>query len=230
MFENTFKKHAAPLPAAQPASGIPEADLQAWRERILAAEGDDAALLHLAKAAPGVDLKVAVVSALTREDVLKQAVREFRDQDKRLYRAAKARWQEAVARREALAEAPLLIAAARGLIGQESVPANRLVELDRAWEALNAGLLDDALVSEFAEARAQLVAKVRQYGEGEQAIARWLAAAGAAIHALTSGPAALPQGVPATAAPEPSGPPAARAAAPLQMPDEGPSATGAAIA
>jgi len=227
MFENTFKKQAVALPAA--ASGIPEADLQAWRERILAAEGDDAALLQLAKEAPGVDLKLAVVSALTREDVLKQAVREFRDQDKRLYRAAKSRWQEAVARREALAEAPLLIAAARGLIGQESVPANRLVELDRAWEALNAGLLDDALVSEFAEARAQLVAKVRQYGEGEQAIARWLAAADAAIHSLTEGLAAVAQGVTVPAAPLPAGAPAAKAAALLQLLDEVPGASGTTI-
>lgn len=227
MFENTFKKNAPPAPAAQQAPGIPEADLQAWRERILAAEGDDAALLQLAKEAPGVDLKLAVVSALTREEVLKQAVREFRDQDKRLYRAAKSRWQEAVARREALAEAPLLIAAARNLVGQESVPANRLVELDRAWEALNAGLLDDALVSEFAEARAQLVAKVRQYGEGEQAVARWLAAADAAIHALTQGLAAVAQGTTAdTSAPADS--PAAKAAALLQLLEEVPGATGTA--
>src|SRR4051812_37224876 len=48
MFGNVFNKDAAPVPAAQPLSGISEAELQAWRERILAAEGDDRALLKLA--------------------------------------------------------------------------------------------------------------------------------------------------------------------------------------
>jgi DNA repair protein SbcC/Rad50 len=231
MFGNAFKKDEVPphTAGAQPSPGSSETDLQAWREKIIAAEGDEGALLELAKQAPGVDLKLAVVAALTQEDALKQAMREFRDQDKRLYRAAKARWQEAVERREAAAEAPLLIAAARGLLGQETVPANRLVELDRAWEALNATLLDDALVSEFAEARAQLVAKVRHYGEGEQAIARWLATADASIHALTAGLPAVAQGAAAPAAPELSGGPAARAAALLQLLDEVPGASGAAI-
>src|SRR3954464_1781425 len=151
MFDNLFKKDAAPLPAA--ATPITEAELQGWRERLHAAEGDDGALLQLAHQAPGVELKLAALAALSREDALKQAAREFRDQDKRLYRAAKSRWQEAVARREAAAEAPVLIAAARALIEQERIPANRLVELDRAWEALNAALIDAALVDEFASVR-----------------------------------------------------------------------------
>src|SRR5258708_30780122 len=170
------KKEAAPHQAgSQPASESSDADVLAWREKIAAAR-DEQALLQLARQAPGVELKLAVVAALTQEDALKQAMREFRDQDKRLYRAAKARWQEAVERREAAAEAPLLIASARALIELERIPANRLVELDRAWEALNLALLDEALVSEFSAVRAQLLAKARQHGESEPVIARWLAA------------------------------------------------------
>ena len=46
-------------------------------------------------------------AALTREDALKHAAREFRGQDKR--RAAKSRWEAAIAAREALARAPVLI-------------------------------------------------------------------------------------------------------------------------
>jgi len=41
----------------------------------------------LARQAPGVDLKLAAFAALTQEDALKRAIREFRDQDKRLLRA-----------------------------------------------------------------------------------------------------------------------------------------------
>src|SRR5918998_545897 len=127
MFDKLFNKDAPPVPAAshrpgeEPAPGSSEAEQQAWRERIRAAEGDDSALLQLAHQAPGVELKLAALAGLTAEDALKQAMREFRDQDKRLHRAAKSRWQAAVARREALAEAPVLIASARRLIEQESI-------------------------------------------------------------------------------------------------------------
>jgi len=194
--------------------------MQAWREKILAARGNDSELLQLAHQAPGVDLKLAALAALTQEDALKQAMREFRDQDKRLHRAAKARWQAAVARREALAEAPVLIAAARGLIEQESIPANRLVELDRAWAALNSALLDEALAAEFAAVRAQLGAKVREHGEGEQAMVRWLAATDGAIQALTAALAGVVGG---------GRSPADLAAALLQLVSEVPGASGAAI-
>ena len=132
MFENTFKKDAARVPTAPPDST--PAEPQAWREKIAAAEGDDRALLQLAHQVPGVDLKLVALAALTQEDALKQAMREFRDQDKRLYRATKSRWQAAVAKREALTEAPVLIAAARTLIGRF----NKLIEptAESLWLAL----------------------------------------------------------------------------------------------
>ena len=112
------------------------ASSSAWRDRILAAQGNDDSLLELARTAPSIELQLSAVSALREEDALKRAMREFRDRDKRLHRAARSRWQEAVDRRESAAEAARLIEGARGLVGQEAVPVNRLVELDRAWSAL----------------------------------------------------------------------------------------------
>src|SRR5688572_21523858 len=199
--------------------------LQAWREKILAAQGDDGALLQLAQEAPGVDLKLAALAALRQEEALRQAMRAFRDQDKRLHRAAKSRWQAAVAKREGDADARVLIAGARSLIEQERIPANRLVELDRAWAALSSASPDDALVAEFQAVRAQLGAKVRERGEAGQAMARWLAAADAAMLALTAGLAAVASGAAAPAAP---GAAADLAAALLQLLNQVPGASDAA--
>src|SRR5262247_2611506 len=113
MFDKIFKQEAAaPQPGATPSAGISEGELQAWHEKIVAASGDDGALLQLAHQAPGAELKLAALTALTQEDALRQAMREFRDQDKRLYRAAKARWETVIARREAFEQAPVLIATA----------------------------------------------------------------------------------------------------------------------
>ncbi|MDH3437930.1 MAG: hypothetical protein OEN48_13190, partial [Betaproteobacteria bacterium] len=250
MFGNAFKKNVTPVPAAatppdgtsvhspgcvphqpgaRPLSGISEADLRAWREKILAAEGDDKALLQLAHQAPGVDLKLTALAGLTQEDALGRATREFRDQDKRLYRAAKSRWQAAVARREAAAEARVLIAGAHTLIEQERIPANRLVDLDHAWAALNVDLLDEAVVAEFAAAREQLGARLREGGEGEQALARWLAAMDAAMHALTASLAGVARGGTAPTSAMPATAPATLAAALLQLVNQVSGASDAAI-
>jgi hypothetical protein len=203
MFDKIFKQEAAPPApqrgAAPPSAGLSELELQSWREKILAAKGDDGALLQLAHQAPGVELKLAALAALTQEDALKQATRDFRDQDKRLYRAAKARWETAVAKREAFDQAPVLIATARSLLEHENVPANRLVEVDRAWAALKTDSLDEALVSEFAAVRSQLGTRVRAHGESEQALARWLAAVDSAIGAVTAGLADMARGAAAPA-------------------------------
>jgi len=228
MFDKLLNKGAAPAAAAgaqragtPAAPGIPESELQAWRERIAAAKADDQALLQLARDAPDVDLKLAALAALTHEEALRQATREFREQDKRLYRAAKARWETAVARRQAFAEAPGLIATARGLLEQDSVPANRLVELDRAWTALNVAAFDETLANEFIATRALLGVKVREHGEGEQALARWLAATETAMGALTAGLADLARGA---AVATQSAATAGRAAALLQLLNEAPAA------
>lgn len=195
------KKTPAPTPGgaplqtgAQTSSDISPDELQAWRDKILAAKSDDAALLQLAHQAPGVDLKLAALEALTQEDSFKQAMREFRDQDKRLHRAAKSRWQAASGKREATTEANASIASARALLEQELIPVNRVVELDRAWAALNVGLLDAALPVEFAALSAQLGTRVRARSEGEQAITRWLVAAENAIGQLSASLSGVAQG------------------------------------
>jgi len=212
-------RRAPPLPA------VSEAEAQAWREKVLAAGADDKMLLQLAHQVPGIDLKLAVLAALTQEDALRQAERDFRDQDKRLHRAAKSRWQAAVARREAAAEARVLIADARALFGESRIPANRLAELDRAWATLNAALLDQALTAEFTDARAQLGARVRERGEAERSLARWLAATDGAMRALTASVAdAVRNGTAATNSPAQSSTPASLAAALAQLLDPVPGA------
>ncbi len=187
----------------------------------------------MAQEAPGVELKLAALAALREEEALRQALRTFRHQDKRLHRAAKSRWQAAVAKREADAEARVLIAGARALSEQERIPANRLVELDRAWEALSGASLDEALLAEFQAVRAELGAKVRERGVAELAIVRGVAAADAAMHALTAGLAAVARGAPApasrNASPAPCGAPADLAAVLLELLSQVPGASGAAI-
>jgi len=243
MLRNAFKKDTEPVRAATAPPGgglhrkgapplpvVSEAEVQAWKERILAAGADDRALLQLAHQAPGIDLKLAALAALTQEDALRQAERDFRDQDKRLHRAAKLHWQAAVSRREAAAEARVLIADARTLIEEKRIPANHLAELDRAWAALNADLLDQGLVAEFTEVRGQLAARVRERGEAERTITRWLAATDGAIRALTASlPDAARNGTTAPGSPTQSSAPPALAAALAEFLDRVPGAGEAAV-
>jgi DNA repair protein SbcC/Rad50 len=186
----------APLqtPHARTGSDISSDELRAWQDRILAAKSDDAALLRLAHRAPGVELKLAAIEALTQEDSFRRAMREFGDQDKRLYRAARSGWQAASGKRKATAKAEAVIAGARALLEQDSVPVNRAVELDRAWAALNPSWLEAGLQAEFAALSAQLGARVLAHGEGEKAITGWLAAADDAIGHLRGSLARVSQG------------------------------------
>jgi exonuclease SbcC len=86
---------------------------------------------------------------------------------------------------------------------------------------LNVAAFDETLANEFAAARAQLGAKVREHGEGEQALARWLAATDAAMNALTAGLADLARGA---AVATQSAATAGRAATLLQLLNEAPAA------
>ncbi|HET9663368.1 MAG TPA: DUF349 domain-containing protein, partial [Burkholderiales bacterium] len=175
-------------------SDKPADDSQAWRDRILAARSDDAALLRLAHQAPGVELKLTAIESLTQEDSFRRAMREFRDQDKRLYRAARSGWQAISGKRKAAASAEALIASARELLAQDLIPVNRAVELDRAWAALDPALIDPALQAEFAALSTELGAKARAHGEGERAISGWLAAADDAVARLKASLAGVAQG------------------------------------
>lgn len=159
-----------------------------------AALSDDAALLRLVHEAPEIDVKLAAIEAMTEEEGARRAMRELRDGDKRLYRAAKSRWEAISGKRKSTATAHDLIAAARALLEQEFPPVNRAVELDRAWNALPAELLDEELRNEFAALSAELGARARERGEGEQAVKRWLPAVDGAIGRLRASLPAVAQG------------------------------------
>ena len=174
------------MAAEEAAGGLSAEAVQSWRDRIHAAALDDAALLQLARDAPTIDLKLAALEALTQEESFKQAMLEFRERDKRLYRLTKSRWETARAEREAVAEAGTLIASARALLDQELVPANRVVELDHAWAELRGANLAAELQAEITQLFEQLRVRVRARGEGEQALSRWMSAVDEAIASLNS--------------------------------------------
>ncbi|MGQ0750649.1 MAG: DUF349 domain-containing protein [Betaproteobacteria bacterium] len=179
----------------------PPADWQAWQDRIHAARSDDAALLRLAHQAPGVELKLSAIEALSQEDSFRRAMREFRDQDKRLYRAARSGWQARSGKRKTVSKAEALIGSARDLLAQDLIPVNRAVELDRAWAALDPALLDSTLQSEFTALSTQLGARARAHGEGERATAGWLTAIDEGIARLKASLAGVASGeLPPTAA------------------------------
>jgi exonuclease SbcC len=198
VLDNLFKKDVTIAPApdgAPPQVNITPEVTQAWHDKIAAATADDTTLLQLAHQAPTTDLKLAAIEALTQEGAFKQAMHDFREHDKRLYRAAKSRWQTASATRLANTEAHELIAGARVLLEQSTVPVNRVVELDQAWAAVNHQLLDAALPAEFATLSAELATRVRTHGEHAQAVARWLSAADSAMAALSAGLPGVAQGI-----------------------------------
>jgi len=179
-----FSPDAAP--SEPPLAGASAEEIHAWQQRIQAAATDDAALLQLAQQVPTLSLKLAVIEALRQERSLKQAMHDFREQDKRLYRAAKSRCETATATRLAIAEAHALIASARALHERERVAVNSVMELDRAWAALNVDLIDAVLTDEFKALSERLEARVRAHSERAQAITRWLSAVDACMDALKS--------------------------------------------
>ena len=155
-----------------------------WAPRLQAALGDDAALLRIAQEAPVVEIKLGAIEALAGEDALKQAEREMRNHDRRLHRAAKQRLDTALKQRESRAHAATLLDAARALAGESPIPANRLVALDRAWQALDAQVLEPAQVQEFADVRERVNASLQAHGEQEHAQQQWLAQAKRALAEL----------------------------------------------
>ncbi len=187
VLENLLQKDipAASSPIeAKPQPAMTTEETQAWQDRIHAA-ADDAALLQLAHEAPTVPLKLTTIEALTLEESFKQAMYDFREHDKRLYRAAKSRWETASGKRIAASEAQTLIAGARALLEQTVIPVNRVVELDQAWAAITVDMLEPALRDEFAGLSAQLGTRVREHGEHAQTVTRWLGATDPAMKALS---------------------------------------------
>lgn len=146
-----------------------------WLNRLEKARGDDAALLAVALEAPGADIKRQAVAGIAGEETLKRAEREFRTHDRRVHREAKQRLDAAVAQREARERADALIGSARALAGEETIPLNRLVEIDRGWKALDARLLDGPQQVEFAALSSQLTALTHERGAQQQRLKRWIA-------------------------------------------------------
>lgn len=158
----------------------------AWEGRLQAALGNDLELLALAIEAPSVDHKLSAVQALASEDALRNAEREFRKHDRRVHSLAKQRYETLVKQRETRASATALIQAAAVLGDAPMIPANRLVELNQAWDALDIVLIDDEQKSRFAELQASLAELMRQRGERKRAVGRWSAAAKRALADLTA--------------------------------------------
>ena len=180
MLTRFFKKReGAHAPQAQPAAPT-QADTKAararqaddaraeWLPRVQAAQGDDAALLLITQSAPLWELKLAAVEALGSEESLKQAERELRTQDSRVHRVAKKRLVAAVAQREARSGAQAVIGDANTLLNETPLPANRLVAIDHAWQALDASLLTAEQSAQFATLREQLNTMLREQGEAQQ--------------------------------------------------------------
>ena len=154
-----------------------------WAPRLQAARGDDAALLALLQAAPLLDIKLAAVEALAGEAALKQAEREARNSDRRVHRLAKTRLEAAIAQREGRAQAQALIACATELSAQADLPVNVLANLDKAWLAFDAALLEPLQVEQFSALSAALNKQLRQRSELEQQQQRWSAEAALALSA-----------------------------------------------
>ncbi len=159
----------------------------AWQPRLLAAMGEDTALLGVAQATPVLEIKLAAIEALLSEDALKQAERLFRSHDRRVHRVAKQRFETAVATRESRARALTLIAAADALTQAPLLAANQLVALDRDWQALNAELLEPVQRSDFDLLRERLNTLMRDRGDQEQQWQRWKVGATRALADLRSG-------------------------------------------
>lgn len=176
-----IKQPAVPSPA-QIAAQL--ADKAMWESRLQAVIGDDTGLLALAKETPLIDIKLAAVEALVSEDALKRAEREFRDHDRRVHRIAKQRHEALVSRRHAAVAAAKLIETASVLMHEPSIPANRLVELDRAWAALDVSLLEEKQIESYQTLWAKLSALTRERGEQQLQAKRWLTEAEPALALL----------------------------------------------
>ena len=192
MLSKIFKKNETPPPVTLPAPrqvaaptpaqiAAQLADKTAWENKLQSAMGNDAALLAIAKESPLIDIKHAAVEALVSEDALKRAEREFRDHDRRVHRTAKQRYETLVNRRVAGVSAAKLIETAAVLLHEPSIPANRLVELDRAWQALDQALLDEKQAADYLALWSKLSALTRERGEQQLQVKRWLADADPAL-------------------------------------------------
>ncbi len=179
MLNKLFKKNdPAPenaTPVVAPETKADKVDKALWQSKLDAVMGDDAALLALARETPVLAIKLAAANAIQSEDTLKEAEREFRQHDRRVHRDLKQRLETLVATREAHEKADVLIASAKSLLNEETIPANRLVELDREWHAIDMTLVDDARIAAYRDAESAISQLLRSRGDKQVAGKRWLA-------------------------------------------------------
>ncbi len=192
MFNKIFKSNEAEPVTAQATAADPS-DQTDWLAKLHAAGGDEQALLAIAMDRDNAPLKIrqAAVEAMQSEDALKAAEREFRDHDRRIHREAKLRLETVVARRLARALADQLIADAHALFAQAHIPANRFVEIDRGWQALDAALLDSAQIAGFDTVSTQIAQVLRSRGDQQSLIKRWTHEADLALAELQAGSIAV---------------------------------------
>lgn len=185
MFSKFIKRNravaeASPEPQPEIAAGT------TWENRLQKAMGNDTELLALAIEAPSIDYKLSCVQALSGEDGLRQAEREFRKRERRVHSLAKQRFETLVKQRETRASASELIQSAAALLEVSIIPANRLVELKRAWESLDPSLIEDEYKSRFAKLQAVLTELMRERGEHKRAVQAWSTAARQTLAELSS--------------------------------------------
>ena len=171
---------ASPAQAAEAAAASVAQAKAHWSARLDAAQGDDAALFEVARAAPQIELKLAAVDAIEGEAALRQAEREFRSHDRKVHQRLRQRLAAAVARREAQAKADALIAAAEALLDTAPIAANRLAALDRDWGAIAESLAAPDRRAAFATLRGRLDAALAEQ-DAQARAAQWSRAASSAL-------------------------------------------------
>jgi exonuclease SbcC len=166
-----------------------------WQTRLAAAvaSSDDSALLVIARDAHALTIKQAAVEAMSTEAGLKAAEREFRSHDRRIYRLAKLRYEGTVTQRLAREEATALIDAAEALLASESIPANRFVDIDRAWQRLDASRLATEQVDKYQSLSKKLTETLRARGDQQLSFKRWLEDTARARQELIDGCVAVAQ-------------------------------------
>ena len=165
---STVAAKSPPRVAAAPAPAVD------WTAKLAQAHGDDDALLALARTAGApLQFKQAAVESLDGEAALKLAEREFRSHDRRVHQLAKHRLLAKVSQRQTREQAARLLETARILAGAADAPVNRDVELDHAWQALDAAAIEPTQRDEFAALTAQLAARARRRADVERQRKRW---------------------------------------------------------
>ena len=183
MFSKILKKNHAPAEITpEPPHEI--AAEAAWESKLQAATGNDTEVLALAIDAPSVDHKLSAVQALSSEEGLKAAEREFRKHDRRVHSLAKQRYEAMVKLRETRASAAELIQTAVALLEAPMIPANRLAELNHAWELLDHALIEEQDKSRFAKLQAGLTELMRERGERKRVASRCSVAAKQALEEM----------------------------------------------